>query len=106
MRSIRGWGPHHIGYHLHLPPSTESEVIARYRMPLVGHIDLNTGLTIRMPRLVRYEHANPGELVHIDAKKLGRIPDGGLENPGRNSQQDEPASLCPDRIRLPSLHHR
>jgi hypothetical protein len=27
--------------------------------------------------IVRYEHANPGDLVHIDVKKLGRIPDGG-----------------------------
>ncbi len=25
----------------------------------------------------RYERARPGELVHIDVKKLGRIPDGG-----------------------------
>jgi transposase InsO family protein len=25
----------------------------------------------------RYEHAAPGELVHLDVKKLGRIPDGG-----------------------------
>ncbi len=26
---------------------------------------------------VRYERERPGELVHIDVKKLGRIPDGG-----------------------------
>ncbi|MBB5475113.1 transposase InsO family protein [Cellulomonas hominis] len=26
---------------------------------------------------VRYEHPHPGSLVHIDVKKLGRIPDGG-----------------------------
>ena len=25
----------------------------------------------------RYEHAAPGDLVHVDIKKLGRIPDGG-----------------------------
>jgi transposase InsO family protein len=25
----------------------------------------------------RYERARPGELVHLDVKKLGRIPDGG-----------------------------
>lgn len=24
----------------------------------------------------RYEHAHPGDLIHIDIKKLGRIPDG------------------------------
>jgi transposase InsO family protein len=27
--------------------------------------------------VIRYERAAPGELVHLDVKKLGRIPDGG-----------------------------
>jgi len=35
-------------------------------------MDRPTGRVIR-----RYEKATPGELVHIDIKKLGRIPDGG-----------------------------
>jgi transposase InsO family protein len=77
LRFTRRWGPHRIGYHLHLPQSTVSKVLARYRMPLLGHIDLNTGLTVRKPKPVRYEHASPGDLVHIDVKKLGRIPAGG-----------------------------
>ena len=77
LRFTRRWGPHRIGYHLRLPQSTVSKVLARYRMPLLGHIDLNTGLTVRKPKPARYEHANPGDLVHIDVKKLGRIPDGG-----------------------------
>ena len=34
-----------------------------------------------MPRPVRYEHANPGDLVHLDVKKLGRIPDSGAGEP-------------------------
>ena len=77
LRFTRRWGPHRIGYHLHLPQSTVSKVLSRYRMPLLGHIDLNTGLTVRKPKPVRYEHASPGDLVHIDVKKLGRIPAGG-----------------------------
>lgn len=38
-----------------------------------------TGAVIRATRRSpqRYEHARPGSLVHIDVKKLGRIPDGG-----------------------------
>jgi transposase InsO family protein len=32
-------------------------------------------LRLEQPR--RYERARPGELVHIDIKKLGRIPEGG-----------------------------
>ena len=38
-----------------------------------------TGEVIRACRstALRYERARPGELVHVDVKKLGRIPDGG-----------------------------
>ncbi len=46
-------------------------------MPLLGHVDLNTGLPVRKPKPLRYEHANPGDLVHLEVKKLGPIPDGG-----------------------------
>lgn len=77
LRVTRRWGPHRIGYHLHLPQSTVSKVLSRYRVPLLGHIDLNTGVRVRKQKPLRYEHANPGDLVHIDVKKLGRIPDGG-----------------------------
>jgi hypothetical protein len=27
--------------------------------------------------VIRYERGRPGELVHLNVKKLGRIPDGG-----------------------------
>jgi Integrase core domain. len=77
LRVSRRWGPHRIAYHLHLPQSTVSKVLTRYRVPLLGHIDLNTGVRVRKPKPVRYEHGNPGDLVHVDVKKLGRIPDGG-----------------------------
>lgn len=77
LRFTRQWGPHRIGYHLRLPQSTVSKVLGRYRMPLLGHIDRNTGLAVRKPRAVRYEHKDPGDLIHVDVKKLGRIPDGG-----------------------------
>ena len=77
LRVTRRWGPHRIAYHLGLPQSTVSKVLARYRVPLLGHIDLNTGRRVRKPRPVRYEHEHPGDLVHVDVKKLGRIPDGG-----------------------------
>ncbi len=35
-------------------------------------MDRPTGRVIR-----RYERSRPGELVHVDVKKLGRLPDGG-----------------------------
>lgn len=46
LRFTRRWGPHRIGYHLHLPQSTVSKVLNRYHVPLLGHIDLNTGLPV------------------------------------------------------------
>lgn len=77
LRYQRRWGPHRIGYHLGVPRSTVGRVLARYRMPLLGHLDQATGLPVRRPQPVRYEAAAPGDLVHVDIKKLGRIPDGG-----------------------------
>lgn len=77
LRFTRRWGPHRIAYHLHVPRSTVGRVLARYRMPLLVHLDQATGLPVRRPAPVRYEATRPGELVHVDIKKLGRIPDGG-----------------------------
>jgi transposase InsO family protein len=77
LRFTRRWGPHRIGYHLGVPRSTVEQVLARYRMPRLAHIDQATGLPVRRPKPVRYEHPAPGDLVHVDIKKQGRIPDGG-----------------------------
>ena len=89
LRFNRRWGPHRIGYHLHVPRSTVGRVLARYRMPRLACIDQATGLPVRRPAPCRYEAARPGELVHVDVKKLGRIPDGGgWRAHGRGSVQD------------------
>ena len=77
LRFTRRWGPHRIGYHLGLNRSTVERVLARYRMPKLVWLDQATGLPVRRPKPVRYEKAAPGELVHVDIKKQGRIPDGG-----------------------------
>ena len=68
-----------IGYHLGLPASTVGRVLARHQVPLLRECDPVTGQVIRASRRSanRYEHPYPGSLVHIDVKKLGRIPDGG-----------------------------
>ncbi len=77
LRFTRRWGPHRISYHLHVPRSTVGRVLERYAMPLLHHLDQATGLPVRRTRPVRYEKARPGELVHVDIKKQGRIPNGG-----------------------------
>ena len=88
LRYCRRWGPHRISYHLGVPRSTVGRVLARYRMPLLAHIDQATGLPVRKAKPVRYEADAPGDLVHVDIKKLGRIPDGGGWRAfGRDSEQ-------------------
>ena len=77
LRIRRQWGPHRIGYALQIPRSTVERVLHRHQMPLLKQLDRMTGELVRSPAPVRYEMASPGELIHVDIKKLGRIPDGG-----------------------------
>ena len=72
VRVLRRWGPARIAHLLHLAPSTVHRVLTRYGLARPTHLDRATGRVIR-----RYEHDRPGELVHVDIKKLGNIPDGG-----------------------------
>ena len=89
LRFVRRWGPHRIGYHLRIPRSTVGRILGRYSMPPLQHLDQATGLPLRRPKPVRYEKTRAGELVHVDIKKLGRIPDGGgWRAHGRGSIQD------------------
>ncbi|MGW2964695.1 helix-turn-helix domain-containing protein [Streptomyces sp. NPDC001220] len=39
--------------------------------------DLDPPSSEQLREVIRYEHAHPGELVHVDIKKLGHIPAGG-----------------------------
>jgi transposase len=72
VRVLRRWGPARIGYLLNIAPSTVHRVLARYGLARLAHLDRATALPVR-----RYEHPAPGDLVHVDIKKLGNIPDGG-----------------------------
>jgi transposase InsO family protein len=76
LRVTRRWGPARIAGHLHLPSSTVYAVLRRFGLARLAHLDRGTGGVIRRP-VHRYEHDRPGELVHVDIKKLGNIPDGG-----------------------------
>ena len=98
LRYCRRWGPHRISYHLRIPRSTVGRVLERYRMPLLAHLDQATGLPIRQSPPHRYEAAVPGELVHVDIKKLGRIPaGGGWRVHGRGSAQARAAGSARDK---------
>jgi transposase InsO family protein len=72
LRRRRRWGPVAIGDQLGLAASTVHAVLVRCRLNRLGHLDRITGEAVR-----RYEHAAPGDLLHVDVKKLGNVPDGG-----------------------------
>jgi transposase InsO family protein len=74
-RQGRDW----ISAELGVPARTVSRVLARHHVPHLSDLDPITGELLRASRstAVRYERDRPGELVHMDVKKLGRIPDGG-----------------------------
>jgi transposase InsO family protein len=62
-----------------VPARTVSRILARHHLPHLAVLDPMTGQVIRASKTTatRYERDRPGELVHMDVKKLGRIPDGG-----------------------------
>src|SRR4051794_6184240 len=72
LRCTLKLGPARIAARLGMPASTVHRVLVRLGLNRLKWIDRPTGEVIR-----RYERAVPGELVHVDIKKLGRIPDGG-----------------------------
>ena len=72
VRVIRRWGPARIGYLLGIHPSTVHRVLTRYGVARLRWLDRPTSAVIR-----RIHAARPGELVHVDVKKLGKIPAGG-----------------------------
>jgi transposase InsO family protein len=79
LRDRERRGPAVIGAELGVPARTVSRVLARRGRPRLAALDPMTGQLIRASKqtAVRYERSRPGELVHMDVKKLGRIPDGG-----------------------------
>jgi len=78
-RRARRVGPAQLSDELGVPARTISRVLARLGEPRLSECDPLTGEVIRASRASarRYERARPGELVHVDVKKLGRIPAGG-----------------------------
>ena len=65
-------GPARLGPLLGIPASTVHAVLTRHGLHRLAWLDRPTGQLIR-----RYERDRPGELVHVDVKKIGRLRDGG-----------------------------
>lgn len=76
-------GPHQLAEVVGSPRSTIYGVLRRHQMSRLAHLDRPTGTPIR------YERERPGELLHVDVKKLGRIPaGGGWRMRGRSSETE------------------
>jgi transposase InsO family protein len=72
-------GPAGLARHTGVPAATCGRILRRHDAPLLADCDPLTGTPIRARRHshARYERARPGELLHVDVKKIGRIPNGG-----------------------------
>jgi transposase InsO family protein len=98
VRVTRRWGPARIAYLLGLNVSTVHNVLRRYGIAKLRWLDRATGRVVR-----RMVSAHCGDLVHVDVKKLGRIPAGGgwrmlgRTAGNRNSQADKSSGVTNKR---------
>jgi len=78
-RTAHHAGPARLAPIVGVPASTIGAVLARAGVPRLAEIDRLTGELLRGRRHSdnRYERKHPGDLLHVDVMKLGRIPDGG-----------------------------
>ena len=72
LRTTLKRGPRRLAGLLGVPASTVHAVLTRHGLNRLAWLDRPTGQIIR-----RYERDRPGELVHVDVKKIGRLRDGG-----------------------------
>ena len=97
VRWKRRLGPVGIAGELGVPASTVHAVLRRCGISRLRQLDRATGEPVR-----RYEHAAPGDLLHVDVKKLGNIPDGGGWRFVGRSQGKRNRAATPDKPRSAS----
>ena len=95
---------------LGVPARTVSRVLRRNRLPYLHELDPISGAIIRASKAtaVRYERERPGELVHVDVKKIGKIPDDPrLAHPGRSIRRTATlpptTRCCNDQLNSPNI---
>lgn len=94
-------GPAFLARATGVPERTISRILRRHDVPVLSACDPLTGQPIRASRStsVRYERKRPGELVHLDVKKIGRIPtDGGWRAHGRGERPRSKRGLGYDYV--------
>jgi transposase InsO family protein len=93
-------GPVAIADRTGLAPSTVHQVLVRCRINRLTHVDRATGEPIR-----RYQHEHPGDLLHVDVKKLGNVPDGGGWRYLGRQQGDQNRIATKDRTGIKNAHN-
>jgi transposase InsO family protein len=73
LRRRRRWGADRIAFEVGLAASTVQNVLNQAGL---GRLDLGDRATDHLP-VQRYQRDLPGELIHVDVKKIAGIPDGG-----------------------------
>ena len=73
LRRKQRWGADRIGHEVGLAASTVQQILNRAGL---GRLDRGDRATNTVQPL-RYQRDTPGELIHVDVKKLAAIPDGG-----------------------------
>ena len=78
LRAASHRGPAFLAGWLGLVASTVGRVLARHHIAPLSATDPITGAPLRRRHTgIRYQRHHPGDLLHVDVKKLGRVPDGG-----------------------------
>lgn len=72
LRLQHRWGADHIGHEAGLAASTVQSILRAEGMSRLDSGDRATAEPVR-----RYQRDRPGELIHVDIKKIAAIPDGG-----------------------------
>ena len=90
LRRKHRWGADRIGFEVSLAPSTVQSILNRAGL---GRLDRGDRATDREP-VRRYQREHPGELIHVDIKKLAGIPDGGGWRTRGRGYPGEKASKC------------
>lgn len=80
IRREEQWGPARISalldtFGYHVAPSTVHRILERHGQNRLADLDRQAGNSKR--EIQRYEYEHPGEMIHVDIKKVGRIPKGG-----------------------------
>lgn len=92
-------GPVKLAARCGVAASAAHRILVWHHLPALAACDRATGEPVR-----RYERSRPGKLVHIDVKKLDRIPDGGghkvVGGPGRRNRTGTGCAPCAVERRL------